>query len=108
MYLAIENIDHTKTKAKSPQTNGICERFHRTMLEEFYQTAFRKNLYESLEALQADADAWIGFYNEERCHSGRYCFGKTPMQTFLDAKQLAHDKMLDNKRDPQATARAVV
>ncbi|HBC2508312.1 TPA: transposase, partial [Legionella pneumophila] len=30
LYLAINNIDHTKTKANSPQTNGICERFHKT------------------------------------------------------------------------------
>lgn len=97
LYLATEDIDHTKTKAKSPQTNGICERFHRTMLEEFYQVAFRKKLYESLEALQTDADEWIRYYNEERCHSGRFCFGKTPMQTFLDSKQLAHDKMLDKQ-----------
>ncbi len=45
LYLAINNIDHTKTKARSPQTNGICERFHRTILQEFYQVAFRKKLY---------------------------------------------------------------
>ncbi len=25
LYLAVEDIDHTRTKAKSPQTNGICE-----------------------------------------------------------------------------------
>jgi transposase InsO family protein len=99
LYLAIEDVDHTKTKAKSPQTNGICERFHRTMLEEFYQVAFRKNLYDSLEALQADADQWIKHYNEERPHSGRYCYGKTPMQAFLDAKPLAHEKMLDGRKE---------
>lgn len=96
LYLAIEDIDHTKTKAKSPQTNGICERFHRTMLEEFYQVAFRKKLYCSLEELQADADAWIQHYNTERPHSGRYCYGKTPMQTFQDSRHLAAEKMLDS------------
>lgn len=89
LYLAVENIDHTKTKAKSPQTNGICERFHRTMLEEFYQVAFRKKLYGSLEELQADVDAWLAFYNGERPHSGRYCYGKTPLQTFQESKYLA-------------------
>ena len=52
MYLAVNDIDHTKTKVKSPQTNGICERFHKTILQEFYQIAFRKNLYLSLEELQ--------------------------------------------------------
>jgi transposase InsO family protein len=95
LYLAVENIDHTKTKAKSPQTHGICERFHRTMLEEFYQVAFRKKLYSDLEELQADVDAWLAFYNGERPHSGRYCYGKTPLQTFEEAKHLASEKMLD-------------
>jgi transposase InsO family protein len=95
LYLAVENIDHTKTKTKSPQTNGICERFHRTIQEEFYSVAFRKKLYRSLEELQEDADAWMTEYNEERSHSGRYCYGKTPSQTFLDAKHLALEKMLD-------------
>src|SRR5690606_16121388 len=49
LYLAIEDIDHTKTKAKSPQTNGICERFHRTIQDEFYAIAFRKKIYRSIE-----------------------------------------------------------
>jgi transposase InsO family protein len=95
LFLAIEDIDHTRTKVKSPQTNGICERFHRTMLDEFYRIAFRKKLYESLEQLQADADQWIEHYNRERTHSGKYCFGKTPMETFISAKHLADEKMLD-------------
>lgn len=99
LYLAIEDIDHTKTKARSPQTNGICERFHRTMLEEFYQVAFRKKVYRGIEELQADADAWIQHYNEERPHSGRYCYGKTPMQTFQDSRHLAAEKMLDSLWD---------
>lgn len=96
LFLAVEDIDHTRTKAKSPQTNGICERFHRTMLDEFYRVVFRKKLYESLEALQVDADEWIGQYNRERTHSGKYCYGKTPMETFLSAKHLAEEKMIDS------------
>jgi transposase InsO family protein len=102
LYLAVENIDHTKTRAKSPQTNGICERFHKTLLEEFYQVAFRKKLYESLDQLQADLDEWIDHYNEERPHSGRYCYGKTPQQTFEDSRRLAKEKLLDSNL--QATA----
>jgi len=102
LYLALENIDHTKTKAKSPQTNGICERFHKTILQEFYQIAFRKKLYESIEQLQQDVDQWLQHYNEERPHSGRYCFGKTPLQTFKDSKQLADQKMLDQLLQPSA------
>ncbi|MEM8669349.1 MAG: IS481 family transposase [Planctomycetota bacterium] len=96
LYMALEDIDHTKTKAKSPQTNGICERFHKTILEEFYQIAFRKKIYATLEELQADLDQWIDKYNQERPHSGRYCYGKTPMETFLDSIELAKEKILDN------------
>lgn len=96
LYLSIEDIDHTKTKAKSPQTNGICERFHRTMQEEFYAIAFRKKMYSSLEELQKDIDQWLHIYNNERAHSGRYCYGKTPMQTFMDSKNLAQAKDVNN------------
>jgi transposase InsO family protein len=98
LYLAIEDIDHSKTRAKSPQSNGICERFHKTMLNEFYQVAFRKKLYRSLDEIQKDADAWLAWYNTERPHSGKYCFGKTPMQTFLESKHLADEKDLDRLR----------
>ncbi len=95
LYLAIEDIDHTKTKARSPQTNGICERLHKTMQDEFYAIAFRKKIYTSIEQLQADLDAWLVTYNEQRPHSGRYCYGKTPMATLKDSIPLAHAKRLD-------------
>ncbi len=94
LYLAVEDIDHTRTKARSPQTNGICERFHKTVLNEFYRVAFRKKIYGSLDELQADLDAWLTEYNETRPHQGRWCYGKTPMQTFLDSVPLAKEKLL--------------
>jgi len=96
LYLTLEDIDHSKTKARSPQSNGICERFHKTVLNEFYRIAFRKKIYNTLDELQADLDTWIMYYNEERTHSGKYCFGKTPMQTFLDSMPLVREKMLNN------------
>ena len=89
LYLATEDIDHSKTKANHPQTNGICERFHKTMKNEFYDIAFRKKIYKSLEELQIDVDHWISHYNEHRPHSGKHCYGKTPMQTFREAEHLA-------------------
>lgn len=95
LYLVVGNIDHSKTKARHPQTNGICERFHRTMKDEFYSIAFRKKIYHSLEGLQSDADSWLVVYNQQRPHSGRYCYGKTPLQTFNESKHLAGAKMLD-------------
>ncbi|NBB93714.1 MAG: IS481 family transposase, partial [Gammaproteobacteria bacterium] len=92
LYLAVENIDHSRTKTKSPQTNGICERFHKTLLDEFYRVAFRKRLYDSLDELQADLDAWMDSYNEVRTHQGRWCFGKTPIRTLLDSAEVAREK----------------
>jgi transposase InsO family protein len=93
LFLGLNDIDHTKTKAKSPQTNGICERFHKTILNEFYQVAFRKKIYRSLEELQSDLDTWIDEYNTQRPHQGKRCDGKTPMQTFLDGKDLWRQKV---------------
>jgi transposase InsO family protein len=92
LYLAVEDIDHTRTKVKSPQTGGTCERFHKTLLEEFYRVAFRKKIYDSVEMLRADLDAWVSTCNEQRTHQGRWCFGETPMQTFLDSRALAREK----------------
>jgi transposase InsO family protein len=94
LYLAVEDIDHTRTKVKSPQTNGICERFHKTVLNEFYRVAFRKKIYSTLDVLQADLDAWLNLYNEQRPHQGRWCYGKTPTQTFIDSIPLAKEKMI--------------
>jgi hypothetical protein len=95
LYLAIEDIDHTRTKAKHPQTNGICERFHRTMQDEFYAVAFRKKIYNSIDELQADVDLWLDYYNKERPHSGKYCLGRAPWQTWNESLHLTKNKMLD-------------
>src|SRR3989440_682922 len=94
LYLAVEDIDHSRTKTKSPQTNGICERFHRTVLDEFYRIAFRKKIYQAIDELQTDLDTWLVDYNQQRPHQGRWCFGKTPMETFLDAIPLAKEKLM--------------
>lgn len=95
LYLQIEGIDHSKTKVRHPQSNGICERLHRTMQDEFYAITFRKKLYQDLDQLQTDLDEWLVYYNQERPHSGRYCLGKTPMQTFNESITLAKQKLLN-------------
>lgn len=87
LYLAINDTEHTKTKAMSPQTNGICERFHKTILNEFYQVTFRKKLY-------GDLDEWLAHYNNERPHQGKMCNGRTPMETLLDGKRIWAEKNL--------------
>jgi transposase InsO family protein len=94
LYLAVEDIDHSRTKARSPQTNGICERFHKTVLNEFYRVALRKKVYRSIAELQADLDDWTSNYNEERPHQGRWCYGKTPIQTLRDATPIAKEKLI--------------
>ncbi|MDD3606840.1 MAG: integrase core domain-containing protein [Candidatus Cloacimonas acidaminovorans] len=71
LYLALEDIDHSHTRARSPQSNGICERFPKNILNEFYQVAFRKKLYRSREKLQAYAEQWIDYYKKESPHLGK-------------------------------------
>ena len=100
LYLSIEDIEHSKTKVRSPQSNGICERFHRTIQEEFYSIAFRKKLYSSLEEMQNDLNIWLDYYNNQRPHSGKYCYGKTPMETFDETIILAKEKMLETATEP--------
>lgn len=94
LYLAMNDIEHTRTKAASPQTNGICERFHKTILQEFYQVTFRKKVYRSIDELQVDLDVWIGHYNHERTHQGKMCCGRTPMETFADGKKIWQEKLI--------------
>jgi transposase InsO family protein len=95
LYLAVEDIDHSRTKVRHPQSNGICERFHKTLLNEFYRVAFRKKVYNTLDELQADLDLWLEEYNTQRPHTGKFCFGKTPMQTLLDSLPMTKEKLLD-------------
>jgi transposase InsO family protein len=94
LYLAVNDIDHTKTKARSPQTNGICERFHKTVLQEFYQITFRKKIYTDMEELQKDLDEWLEYYNNERTHQGKMCCGRTPIETLEDGKSIWKEKLV--------------
>jgi transposase InsO family protein len=97
LYLAINDIEHTKTKAQSPQTNGICERFHKTILQEFYQITLRKHIYNNIDDLQKELDEWLFYYNNERTHQGKMCLGRTPMTTLLDGKKIWKEKFIDQK-----------
>jgi transposase InsO family protein len=93
LYLAINNIDHTK-KAMSLQTNGICERFHKTILQEFCQITFRKKRYGDMVELQKDLDEWLAYYNNERTHQGKMCCGRTPLDTLHEGQLIWAQKNL--------------
>ena len=95
LFLAVNEIEHTRTKANSHQTNGICERFHKTILQEFYQVTFRKKIYDSIEMLQKDPNEWIEIYNTDRTHQGKMCCGGTPLETLIDGKQIWKDKLVN-------------
>ena len=94
LFLAVKDVDHSRTKARSPQTNGIVERFHRTILNEFYNVAFRKKIYTGIEELQEDLDGYLKEYNFERTHQGKMCCGRTPWKTFLDGKKIVQEKII--------------
>ena len=95
LYIALNDIEHTKTKVKSPQTNGICEHFHKTILNEFYQVTLRKKIYQTIDELQADFDEWLIKYNTQRTHQGKMCCGRTPMETLIDGKQIWMEKFVN-------------
>lgn len=81
IYLDFNEIEHRTTKVRKPQTNGFVERFNRTVLNEFFRSAFRTKLYETVEALQVDLDKWLGHYNTERPHLGYRNMGRRPIDT---------------------------
>ena len=77
------------------QMEYVSVSIRQTIQNEFYATAFRKKIFKDIDELQKDADNWMKEYNEFRTHTGKYCFGKTPLETFVESKHLAHEKMLD-------------
>jgi transposase InsO family protein len=84
LYCAVQQVEHRTTRVGSPESNGMVERFNRTLKEEFFSVAYRKRLYESVEALQTDLDGVLSFYNERRAHHGYRTQGRTPLQTFTE------------------------
>jgi transposase InsO family protein len=90
LFLHLNDIEHSRTRVRRPQSNGITERLNQTIQDEFYAVAFRKTLYKSLEEIQADLDKFMNYYNEERTNQGRFCQGKTPKETFESNIELYH------------------
>lgn len=84
LYLALNDLEHRRTRVRSPQTNGFVERFHGTVQSEFFQPTLRQRFYPTPEDLQVDLDAWLIHYNTERPHRGYRNRGKRPMDTIND------------------------
>lgn len=84
--VAREKTPPTSRCGGSRPRTGFCERFNRTVKEEFFSVAFRKTLYASIDQLQADLDAYLAFYNRDRAHRGYRTQGRTPYQAFLDGR----------------------
>jgi len=83
LYLELNDIEHRRTRVRSPKTNGFVERFNRTVLDEFVRIKMRETFYETVEALQADLDAWLVHYNTERPHLGYRNMGRRPIETVM-------------------------
>lgn len=94
MLAALSDINHTRGKASLAQTNGIVERLYKTILNEFYQVTFRKEIYSTLEHLRTDLDEWVTKYNTEKTHQGKMCCGRAPFETLLDGQRLWQEKQL--------------
>lgn len=97
LFLYLNDIEHSRTKARHPQTNGCTERFNQTLLDEFYKVAFRKKIYTSLEQIQVDLDEFLREYNCERSNQGKYCQGRTPMETFIAGLELCQQYVYAGK-----------
>ena len=90
LYLELNDIEHRRTKVRSPKTNGFVERFNRTVLDEFFRIKLREKFYETVAAMQQDLDQWLHHYNYERPHQGYRNMGKRPIdtiQSFCDPLQ---------------------
>ncbi len=95
LFLHLNDIEHSRTKARHPQTNGCTERLNQIIREEFYSVAFRKTLYTSLEQMQADLDVFMAYYNNERTNQGKRCLGRTPKQTWDEGYDLYKEYMIE-------------
>jgi transposase InsO family protein len=80
-YLALNEIEHRRARVRTPRTNGFVERFNGTVLDEFFRVAMHEKVCASVEALQAELDAWLVHYNTERPPLGYRNRGRRPIET---------------------------
>jgi len=85
LFLQLEEIEHRRTRVKRPQSNGIVERLHRTLLDEHFRVEGRRTWFETIEEMQAALDLFLQGYNRQRPHQGRGMRGRTPQRAYLDS-----------------------
>jgi len=95
LFLHLNDIEHTRTKVRHPQTNGCTEKLNQTIHEEFYKVAFRKKIYNTLDMLQEDLDIFMKYYNYDRTNQGKNCQGKTPAETLAAGYELYKRYVVD-------------
>ncbi|WP_372044873.1 IS481 family transposase [Tistrella bauzanensis] len=84
LFLQLEGIEHKRTKVSRPQSNGIVERLHRTLLDEHFRVEGRKTWFETVDEMQTALDTYFVHYNERRPHQGRGMKGRTPLKAFKE------------------------
>lgn len=104
LFLHLNGVEHSKTKVRHPQTNGSTERLNQTIQNEFYKVAFRKKIYTTLDEIQEDLDDFMEYYNNDRTNQGKYCKGRTPMQTFEDGRDLYQKYVFENSEEEKNAA----
>jgi transposase InsO family protein len=104
LFLHLNDIEHTRTKVRKPQTNGAVERLNQTIQDEFYSVAFRKKLYRTVEEIQEDLNVFLQYYNRERTNQGRYCQGRTPFETFQNGLELYQRYVFDINMEESTAA----
>ena len=85
LLLSMEEIEHRKTKIRSPRTNGFVERMNRTLLDECFRVQGRQTWYMEVDEIQRDLDRFMRYYNLERSHQGYRLKGRTPAQALMEA-----------------------
>jgi len=96
LFLYLNDIEHTRTMVRRPQTNGAVERLNQTIQDDFYSVAFRKKLYRTIEEIQEDLYAFLDYYERQRTNQGRYCQGRTLYETFVAGLELYQKYVFEN------------
>jgi transposase InsO family protein len=106
LFLQLEEIEHRTTRVKRPQSNGIVESLHRTLLDEHFRVEGRRTWFETVEEMQQVLDSYIDGYNQRRPHQGRGMNGRTPAVAFVQGLPKSQQQREDKRAEKQTTKQA--